>query len=69
MNRYLTTADCADIVLVFTESDDYKTAIDNAQEWVWQYAPDKETARKQHFDKHDQWSADQQAGRPEKRTY
>lgn len=65
MNRYLTTYSLErDKVECFTEQDDYHKAIDNADDWVWQYAPDRAAAIAQHFEKLDEWEAN-----PHKRTY
>ena len=67
MNRYLTILDTSNgnyDVEVFTEKDDYKSAVNRADEWVWQYAINAETAKIQHFVKHDKWKAD-----PTKETY
>lgn len=63
--RYLTTYRIdTDTVEAFTEQDDYKAAVDLADEWVWQFAEDRQAAILQHFDKHDEWTSD-----PEKQTY
>ena len=63
--RYLTTYRLdIDKVEAFTEQDDYKTAVDLASDWVWQYAPDKQAAIAQHFAKLDEWEAN-----PDKATY
>lgn len=43
--------------------------IEDAAEFVWQWAESAEQARAQHAAKHDEWNADVMAGRPEKRTY
>lgn len=65
MPRYLTTyVTETDKIECFTEQGDYRTAVDNAADWVWQFAPDPETAIKQHFTKLDQWEID-----PTKDTY
>lgn len=65
MNRYLTTYRLeTDEIGVFTEKDDYKTAVYNASDWVWQYAETPEQAKKQHFAKLDEYEAD-----PTKNTY
>lgn len=72
MNRFVTyiTDDSAydiDSVKCMTESE-YRGCIflelTDWVEWVWQYAPDKETAITQHFQKHDEWQAN-----PNKETY
>ena len=66
--RFLTieTEDCT--IEAFTESEDWKSAIDRAQEWVWQEADSKEQAIRQHEEKHDKWTEDQLRG-TEKFTY
>jgi hypothetical protein len=65
MNRYLTTyRSDLDKVEAFTESDDYKNAVWNADDWVWQYAENPEQAKAQHFDKLDEWEQN-----PDKETY
>ena len=46
-----------------------RSTIDEADAYVWQFASTREQAIEQHISKHDQWSADSQAGRPTKRTY
>jgi len=65
MPRFLTTYTVeADQIQVYSESDDISHATDDVSDWVWQWAPDKETARMQHFDKLDEWEMD-----PTKDTY
>lgn len=65
MNRYLTTYRLdTDSVDVFTIDDDYKTAVYNADEWVWQYAETADQAKQQHITKHDEWMES-----PDKDTY
>ena len=46
-----------------------RALVEEADAYIWQYAPDAETALAQHNDKHDEWSADMEAGREEKQTY
>lgn len=46
-----------------------RITVDEADAFVWHFAPDAEAALKQHNAKFDEWSADVEAGRPEKRTY
>lgn len=68
MNRYLSAYELeTDIVHVFTEDefhnlDSYPS--DWASDWVWQFAPDRETARAQHHAKVEEWEVD-----PTKETY
>jgi hypothetical protein len=53
-------------VEVFTEQDDYKTALarPDVADWVWQWASDKQTAINQHLGKLDEWEVD-----PTRETY
>ncbi len=51
-------------ICVFTEENYPKVIPDSWHEWVWQYAPDEETAIKQHDKKIDANEAN-----PEKDTY
>lgn len=53
----------------FSEDDDWGDAQENSDEYVWQYAYDKDSAISQHCDKHDEWSADIAAHRVVKSTY
>lgn len=43
--------------------------VENAGEYVWQYAPDAETAVAQHLHKHAHWESDVREGRAELNTY
>ena len=70
MKRFL-TIEINHSIMVF---DDGQPAIDavnnlNWDEYVWQFATSRYAAIKQHYEKHDLWSADQDAGRPLKDTY
>lgn len=56
-------------IVAYAEDEDWRPAQEIAEDYVWQFAPDKETAKAQHFDKVDAWRADLDAGRPEKETY
>ena len=47
----------------------HSTEMNDADEWVWQYADSKEQALAQHEDKHDAWCEDQSNDRDIKRTY
>ena len=56
MKRYLTTYELAsDEVKCFTEEEDYETAVAQADDWVWHFAPDRDTAIEQHFTQLDAW--------------
>lgn len=52
-----------------SEKEIYKSEIDFADEWVWQFAESKEQAIIQHESKHDEWDNDMQSGKEEKITY
>lgn len=71
MNRYVTVETYGGNIHAFTEQDDYKGAIndDDTADWIWQFAESKEQAIAQHQAKQDLWSADMDAGRPERPTY
>lgn len=71
MKRFVTVEHYNGDILVFTEEDDYAAAINDGDtaEWIWQFASNKEEAIRHHYKKHDEWSDDMNAGRPEKRTY
>lgn len=70
MPRFLTTYNWDDPeAKAFAEHEDWGKAQANADDYVWQFAPDKETAIRQHDAKVDAWREDQDAGRPEKYTY
>jgi hypothetical protein len=43
--------------------------IASAEAWVWQDADSEAQAIAQHVAKHDEWAADQEAGRAEKAVY
>ena len=68
MNRYLTAYTVeTGIIEAFTEEEVDSLAhhpSEWADDWVWQFAPDKETACAQHDEKMDEWEMD-----PEKHTY
>ena len=67
MNRYLTAFSVeTETTYVFTEEDlkDIEHPCNWADDWVWQFAPDKDTARIQHDNKMDEWEMN-----PEKDTY
>ena len=65
MKRYLTVYQHnPEEIKVFTEDNYPKTIPDNAEDWVWQYAPDAEIAKKQHDKKIDAWNQN-----PNKDTY
>lgn len=53
--------------------DQYRSLIPDQvpdwDEWIWQEAPDPDTAIAQHETKLDEWRADLDEGRPEKFTY
>ena len=58
IKRYLTTLTLeTNRVRVFTEQDDYKSAVDDADEWVWQYATCHLMAMNQHHAKMEAWEA------------
>lgn len=59
MKRFLTVATC-EAIHVFTESDDYKAALNDLDwnEYVWQFADSRYQAIRQHNDKHDEWALD-----------
>ncbi len=44
-------------VKAFREGEKWQEAQDLADDWVWQFAPDQETAIAQHDDKIDAWQA------------
>jgi hypothetical protein len=72
MNRYVTFTTYTDEdPQVLTESEFFDTPKNDTDwcEWVWQYAPDRATALSQHQTKMDEYQADVEAGRTEKRTY
>ena len=67
MKRFITAYFVeSDKVEVYTEdqTDEIKEAQATCDEWVWQFAKNKEIAKQQHFDKHDEWECD-----PTKETY
>ncbi len=65
MNRYITSYNIdTDTISACLASEADMAIIDGSDEWVCQFAKDKETAIDQHFSKHDEWSAD-----PTKETY
>lgn len=71
MKRYLTIENYDGSIAAYPESDtppDWLKNLDVA-EWVWQFAESVKHAISQHHEKHDQWAADMDAGRPEKNTY
>ena len=72
MPRFITftTYDNED-VRALSEAEFWETEANDTDmdEYIWQEAPDAETAIAQHFAKHDEWNADVRAGRPEKHTY
>ena len=64
MKRFLTVYQLElDKLSVFDESN-YKDAPEDCSDRVWQFAPDKETAIKQHFQKMDEYEKN-----PDKDTY
>ena len=64
MKRFLTVYQLElDKVSVFDESN-YKDAPVDIDDWVWQFAPDEQTAIKQHFKKLDEYEKN-----PDKDTY
>lgn len=70
MPRYMTTYSFdTDKIEAFLESEDWQTAQELADEYVWQHAPDRAAAIDNHIVKQDEWAADQKAGRLEKQTY
>jgi hypothetical protein len=65
MTRYMTAYFLLeDKVEAFTEDEDWKKAQEEAEDFVWQFAPDKETAIFLHFEKLDDWE-----NNPDKETY
>lgn len=71
MNRYLTTMTSDGFISAFTEEEhrNGKTNLDDAGEWVWQFADTKEQAIAQHCEKHDEWYDSVNRGEEEKATY
>ncbi len=67
--RYLTIAQYDNTVTAHVESSDFKNELENAADWVWQYAPDEQTAIANHNIKHDEYCADVTAGKEPKHTY
>ena len=53
-----------DQIEAFKETEDWQTAQDRADEFVWQFATDRKQAIAQHFNKLDEWEND-----PTKHTY
>lgn len=70
MQRFMTVETYAGEITAYTE-ENHKGKLDNADvaEWVWQFADTPEQAEAQHYDKHDEWRDDIDAGRDEKDTY
>ena len=68
MPRYLTAYfmpdNGPDYVAAFTEDENWREACEPAEDYVWQFATNKQAAILQHFDKLDEWEAD-----PTKDTY
>ena len=70
MKRFMTYVEMGD------KSEELKALGENenwqdvkAEEFVWQFAPDKETALKQHDEKFIAWRTDVNTGREQKPTY
>ena len=70
-HRFVTVESYSGVIVAYTENELYQQAIDDGEtaEWIWQFAKDKATAIAQHYDKHDKWAADMNAGREEQVTY
>ena len=71
MRRFLTYEKNANIILCMSETEfqafrqsDKFDEFHDWQEYVWQFAPDKQTAISQHHVKHDDWQEN-----PNKETY
>ena len=64
MTAYVMPATGPDYVAAATEKEDWRELGEIAEDYVWQFAPDKATACAQHFDKLDEWEID-----PTKHTY
>jgi len=55
-------------VIAFHELEDWREALDSAEDWVWQFADNPQQAIYQHESKLDEWEADSLIG-TEKKTY
>ena len=71
MQRFMTVETYAGDITVHPDGCDSAAIIAGADvaEWIWQVADTPEQATAQHYDKHDEWRDDIDAGRNEKDTY
>ena len=69
--RFITIEQYGGEVTAYTENQEWRTALDddNVADWIWQFADSPEQAVSQHYEKHDEWQADMEAGLEEKDTY
>lgn len=64
LHRYISMYFLEDNLLEVYREDEPEWREKDPTDFIWQYAPDRETARDQHFDKLDEWELD-----PTKDTY
>ena len=71
MNRYVTYEKELSVISCMSEAEfsefmqsDRADECNDWHEYVWQFAPDKQTAISQHYEKHDEWQEN-----PNKETY